>query len=122
MEWEKLKNRELTPVFQPPKAASKLDVANFDPEFLTMAVDNTPVDQEDIDDIDQKIFKQFSFDEKTAEEEPQQVRRSHIFTDVDFLWFFCGRAAHSAVHIFRPYSFLDGTTAAGPCLVPPWCQ
>ncbi len=60
-------------MFQPNKLSNKMDVSNFDPDFLTMAVENTPVDQADIDDIDQGVFKNFSFDEKAPKTEAAPV-------------------------------------------------
>lgn len=55
-------------------------MTNFDPEFLEMSVENTPVDPEDIEDIDQQVFKGFSFLATTSntETEPVRCRRGTI--------------------------------------------
>jgi hypothetical protein len=74
LDWTKLAKKEIEPPYKPTKTSTKTDVTNFDPEFLEMSVENTPVDPEDIEDIDQQVFKGFSFLATTSNTETEPVR------------------------------------------------
>jgi hypothetical protein len=59
LDWEALAKRELKPPYKPVQGKDPL--ANFDVSFTGMEVENTPVDEAAIADLDQQLFADFDF-------------------------------------------------------------
>lgn len=75
--WDDIRNRRLQPPYLPPVTDNELDFKNFDPDFLAMTPQLTPVPSEvEFSDEIQDIFDNYSFtDEHYQEYEQQQSVR-----------------------------------------------
>eukprot|EP00049_Salpingoeca_infusionum_P018753 m.358624 g.358624 ORF g.358624 m.358624 type:complete len:693 (+) comp18212_c0_seq1:107-2185(+) len=59
--WADLEARKVDPPYKPTPAGDAKSSDNFDPEFTTMAIEDTPIEADEIEDIDQGLFAGFSF-------------------------------------------------------------
>lgn len=60
LDWAKIEKREIPSPYRP-KVGGKKEVNNFDSEFTSEAPELSPTDAESVADIDQNLFKGFSF-------------------------------------------------------------
>eukprot|EP00049_Salpingoeca_infusionum_P028081 m.36101 g.36101 ORF g.36101 m.36101 type:complete len:738 (+) comp9967_c0_seq1:168-2381(+) len=89
-DWTKLENRQIDPPYKPPvKDPRSADC--FDPEFTEADTRLSPTDPYAIANIDQTVFREFSFVNKTffgeqeqAEEEDASTRRPALF---EYNWY-----------------------------------
>ena len=76
--WDDIRNRRVEPPYIPHEMNGELDFTNFDPDFLTMTPQLTPVSSEiEFTNEVQDIFDNYSFtDERYQEYEQQSMERN----------------------------------------------
>lgn len=89
LDWEKLEKREIAPPFVPDGGKDPKAAVNFDEEFTQADTSMTPSDPYAIANIDQAVFKNFSFVNNTffgGEEDTSEPvnRRPALF---DYSWY-----------------------------------
>ena len=85
IDWDKAAKHEIEPRYKPPGSGN---TDNFDEEFLEMSIDNTPIDPEVIEDIDQDMFGGFTFVAGSAVEADKVSKPSAAFAIVLLLLVF----------------------------------